>query len=353
MALGQHRVYYVGHSLISLDIPYQTRQLLDEAGIDNTYRHHINNGASIQLNWEDTLFNPNPIWTPSLGRDVEYGTNHLKELKNPYDYLVLTEAIPLFNYDPDTTAEYFSRFIHLAVEANPDIEVLIYATWEHDVFNTVQWIEEAEKLIPRWESILHRTIALAQTPNMHILPGNMAMIQLFHTLSKGPIGSLSSIEQLFEPDGVHPNFDGKYFMACLFAAVIGDIDPRQLPVVKAGPYTEAIVVQEEVVRKRLQEIARDVACSYASSGYVHSTCTTRVEDRETHSPNFQFPALFHRLSTSGLRQERRMIYDISGQIVRYYVAGQPDDLSTLPAGIYLLVYRDNQGVKHTQKLVKI
>ena len=98
------------------------------------------------------------------------------------------------------------------------------------------------------------------------------MINLYKELQLGPIGSLTSLPQLFEPDGIHPNFDGKYFIACLFAAVVYDIDPRGLPMVKAGPYNNSIVIQEDVLRAKLQDIAYHTACSYPHSGYDNPSC---------------------------------------------------------------------------------
>ncbi len=341
---AQQKVYYTGHSLINLDIPYQTRQLLDAQGVESSYRHHINNGASIKLNWMDTLFNPNPIWTPSLGRDVEYGTNHLRALKSPFDRLVMTEAIPLLNYPVDTSVKYFSKFVRLAATSNQEIETFIYATWEHGVSQSSDWIDQVRALVPRWEKIRMMTEMQTGNEKIYIIPGNIAMIKLHEMLEEGAIGSLQRIEQLFEPDGVHPNFNGRYFMACLFAAVIFDIDPRGGPIVKAGPYTDEMVVQEKVVREALQRIAFEAACSYKWSDYSNEACTLGAKETE----GKQASTAIHPILYSGavwFHGEKRFIriFDLQGRLYKYLPHGAQVEVTELPKGIYLLSWYEMVG----------
>ena len=330
---GQKSTYYVGHSLINLDIPYQTQRLAEAAGVDNTYRHHINNGASIKLNWIDTLFNPNPIWTPSLGRDVEYGTNHFRALQSSYDHLVLTEAVPLLNYPLDTTVKYFTKFVDLASQPNPEVEVFIYATWEEGVFQKDEWGTKVRDLIPRWEAQKAALDSSGASGRTYIIPGNIAMLKLHEELDKGPIGSLKRVDQLFAADGIHPNFDGKYFMACLFAATLYDIDPRGLPVVKAGPYTDAMVVREDAVREALQRLAFEAACSYSLTGYTHTGCSLGTSNaQQTSSTLYPNPAL-DRVHLPGPGRDIEVL-NTQGQVMIRVPFTDQIDVSGLPKGMY-------------------
>ena len=49
-ALCQIKNYYVGHSLVNLNIPYQVKDISLQEGVSNMYRHHINIGTPLQQN---------------------------------------------------------------------------------------------------------------------------------------------------------------------------------------------------------------------------------------------------------------------------------------------------------------
>ena len=78
---AQTGIYYVGHSLVNKSTPFMVKELRVAAGYSIQYRHHINNGASLQWQWTNpTSFNIDPIWDPALGMNVEHGTNFLTAL---------------------------------------------------------------------------------------------------------------------------------------------------------------------------------------------------------------------------------------------------------------------------------
>jgi hypothetical protein len=154
------KVYYVGHSLLNLDMPFMTNQMaLDKNITAATYRHHINIGTALKENWIDTAFNSNLIWTPSIGNDIEYGTNHLRELNNTYQSIVITEAVPLLDNTRDTTIKYADTFFNFARIANPSIKKFMYATWEHPDNDWVGWRNKLNTLKPVWEDIADQTAA--------------------------------------------------------------------------------------------------------------------------------------------------------------------------------------------------
>ena len=217
---AQDSTYYVGHSLVNLNMPYQTWKLLDANSVSSYYKHHINIGTALQQNWLDTSFNSNPIWDYNINMNVDRGTNHLVELQNPYSNIVITEAVPLLNYSRDTTVKYGSSFYSLAQTSNPNINKYLYATWEGDAANGLSWRNHVASLVSEWEDIADRCSQETGGLPVHIVPGNLAMIALFDTLQIRNIGPFTTITDFFEPDGIHLNFRGNYLIACLMAAVV-------------------------------------------------------------------------------------------------------------------------------------
>ncbi|MGB1248472.1 MAG: T9SS type A sorting domain-containing protein [Chitinophagales bacterium] len=271
-AKAQDSTYYVGHSLINVDVPYQTWRLLDQNNEPHFYKHHINIGASIKLNWIDTGFNSNTIWDAENNVNEDRGTNHLVELQNPYDHIVITEAIPIENYPVDTTVKYVSNFYNLARTSNPNITRYMYATWEYINGDEAAWRDTIEALVPHWEQIADECALASGGGEVYIVPGNLGMMALYDTLQNRNIGSFSSISDFFEPDGVHLNGNGNYFIACLMMATVNHSNPIGLDVVEAGPYSNDTVIMDDVARLEIQQIALDVVCNYDRTGVPADFC---------------------------------------------------------------------------------
>lgn len=268
-SVAQEKVYYVGHSLVNLNMPYMTRQIATIAGVSNTYRHHINIGTALKRNWEDTGFNMNDIWDPSIGANVEYGSNHLQELQNPYQHIVLTEAVNLLENNRDTTVKYATNFYNYAQINNPTIKQYLFATWEHSNNNWTNWRSDLANLQTQWEDIANQT-AITTGKTTYIVPGNLALMALYDTLQQHPIADKITISQFFTDD-IHLTSEGNYFIACLMSAVVYHIDPRDQESIKAGPYTNDTVVISPVLRLKLQTIAWQTACAYNRTGYNCAT----------------------------------------------------------------------------------
>jgi hypothetical protein len=266
-----HNTYYVGHSLVNLNIPFMVKNLSTQRGIETDYRHHINIGTSLKGNWNDTNFNSNPIWNPDLGYDVEYGTNHLEALMQPFEKMLVTESVPLTDNPIDTSVKYATLFFNYAKNYNPNIKKYLYATWEHFDMGNVAWRNALSSLQPRWETIADRVKNNLGNDTVYIVPANLAMAALYDTLQLHTIGSISSINQLFSDD-IHCTNDGNYFIACIMLAAVYHIDPRGLDVIQAGPYTIDMAINDNVLRQKLQEIAWQTACNYSRSS-LHCTAT--------------------------------------------------------------------------------
>jgi hypothetical protein len=345
---AQGNVYYVGHSLININIPYQVWKIQDLAEVPNFFKHHINIGASLQLNWHDTGYNPHPIWDPELGEEIDRGSNHFVELLNPYDHIVITEAVPIRNYHTDTVVKYMTNFIELAQEGNPDIEKYLYATWEGDVADGDDWRSTLDTLVPIWENIADETELEIGGGTVNIIPGNLAMMNLYDELQEGPIGSFTSISDFFEPDGIHLSHDGNYLIACLMSIVVYDTNPIGQDSIRGGSYTDDYCIVDEVARLRIQEIAMETACEYARSGYTSEYCDNASIMPAKDAVISIYPNPSNGNFTIQSNSADLSEYEITDATGRLILMGQFQgnteiDISRAPAGLYFVIVRNKTG----------
>lgn len=351
---SQGKVYYVGHSLINLNVPFQVWKIQDNASVTSDFAHHINIGTALKLNWNDTNRNSNPIWDPALGRNVDRGTNHLTELIKPYDYLVMTEAVPLRNYPVDTTVKYMKNFIDLAKTGNSNIKKFLYATWEGDVSNGSSWRNELDSLQPIWETIADQCATVTGGDSVYIVPGNIAMMQLYDELQAGPIGTYTSINQFFKPDGIHLEPEGNYLIACLMSAVVYHTNPIGQGIIKAGPYTSDSCIRDNVARLRIQEIAMEVACNYARTGYNGSYCNTAsiynntLDDVQISFYPNPSNGIFTIKSNSIINQIK--VIDLAGKEI-LVSNSKKFDLSNYPKGLYFVSVLTDKNGTITKKII--
>lgn len=270
---AQQKVYYVGHSLVNLDIPYMVQQIVTNAGVNGDYRHHINIGTGLKVNWIDTAYNGNEIWNPDLMMNIEYGSNHLTELLHPFQHIVITESVPLVVSNKDTSIKYGANFYNLARTYSPTCRKYLYATWEGDAHNISTWKPLIQSLKAEWEAIADGLAAASGGDPVDIVPGNIALLSLADSIAGGGLGSISSISGFFNPDGLHLNADGNYFIACLMAAVVYHVNPVGQPAVHAGPYKPLAdsTISDDINRLKIQQLSVAVACSYARTG-AQSLC---------------------------------------------------------------------------------
>lgn len=262
------KTYYVGHSLINLNVPYMTNLFAKSKGINNAnYKHHINIGTALRENWLDTNFNGNLIWDSDLGMDVEHGSNHFVELQNPYQHIVITEAVPLLEQNRDTTVKYATNFFNYARNYKPTIKKYLYTSWEPVVNNDWNsWRQSLTNLQSHWENIATETQNNLGTGNqVFIIPANIALRMLYDTLQLHNIGTLSNISQLFS-DNIHFNAIGNYFISCVMLSAVYQQNPLGLGIVQAGPYTSEEQITDAVLRQKLQQIAWSAVCNYPRAG---------------------------------------------------------------------------------------
>ena len=116
--------YWVGHSLMShrdrsADGSSTLPELVGQFAASREQRYeafeHLNDGASFLMNWED-----------------ETKRRELEERGESYDVLVLTPQLTLVNsFKYNAPAHWARRFVCLAQEKNPSVDVFLYETWHH------------------------------------------------------------------------------------------------------------------------------------------------------------------------------------------------------------------------------
>lgn len=281
---AQTGIYYVGHSLVNKSTPFMVKELRVAAGYSIQYRHHINNGASLQWQWTNpTSFNIDPIWDPALGMNVEHGTNFLTALapgaSPSFQRMIITESVPLLNNHVDTTGKYGKYFHDLAKNHDASIKNYMMSTWEYVGTGSNAWADWRNQITtykPYWEARVDKINTPSTSNNMYIVPAGMALGALYDTLQNHAIGSLSNISSLFS-DNIHLNDDGNYFVSCVMYATLFLQSPEGLPAVKPGPYVNYTVIDESAVRNKLQEIAWKVVQSYPRTGYVPPLAVNDLE----------------------------------------------------------------------------
>ncbi len=334
-------IYYVGHSLVNLDMPYQFKEISTQEGISVHYRHHINVGAGLKLNWEDTLYNINDIYDPLLGINIEHGSNHLDTLQVPFDNILLAEAVPLLNYDRDTTVKYASHFVNLAKAANPSIQPYLYATWEGDVATGTTWRNHMNTLTTQWEDIALK-MNTSTGLSTRIIPGNKIMMRLYDSLLISNIGTYTSITDFFKPDGIHLNDAGNFVIASLLATIVHDQNTIGNGAVDAGPYSTSTAINDAVARQAIQVMVEEVACEYSRwTGYNSTICSGSLglQDAQDDAPKFHFNPSQNLLTISHLVPHSTIyIYDIQGRCLRIQKVTnttQNIELKHLTGGIYI------------------
>ena len=347
------KIYYIGHSLVNFDMPYMVQQTAKAANKTADYRHHINIGAPLILNWsEPNKFNGNDIWDAAAGRSIEYGTDFLVELgRGGYTTLVITEAQDFqSNFMWNNPILYGRKFDSVARRASPNIKTYCYETWTHVLNNDfVGWRQRINQDRPTWESMARgiRTDGL-------IVPAGQAMAALYDALQRGNVGRLTHISQVFSDD-IHVNNTGNYYVALVMYATLFKMSPEGLPDIVAGPYQQTVRVETDAAtRLALQRLAWQTVQGYAFSGVI--TPTSDINDPLAVLQAYPNPTngLLTFELPRGQKQTFQVIevFDMQGRLLRRFEGVSKVDISTLPRGHYCLLIK-NEGIQQTIKVEKL
>ena len=219
------RVFHLGHSLVSRDMPTMLAQL---APAGHRYESQLGWGTTLKAHWEpgETI---NGFATENNHPRYRAAREALQS--GEYDVLVATEMVNLLDaIRYFQSSEYLGRWAHLAEAGNPDIRVFLYETW-HQLDDPEGWLERLDLDLARyWEGeILRRTLASsARQRPIYVIPAGQVMARVVREIEAGKLHGLSSRKDLFS-DQIHLNDLGAYLVALTHFAVIYQQSPEGLP----------------------------------------------------------------------------------------------------------------------------
>lgn len=340
------KTFYIGHSLINLNIPAMVHSLAGDAGIsEDDYDYQIGNGANLLYQWDTTTGN-------------EQGTPYEVALPTgQYDNLIMTEAIALKSHIQwSGTFEYANNFCQFAHSFNPDIRMYIYETWHcinsgteigcpWDDESHIDWRQRLTADLPVWESIADHVLSVNPDYRVYLVPGGQGMARLYDAILSGGVPGISSIRDLYTDD-IHLTNEGNYYIACILFSCIYGQSPEGLTNQVYDEWGGAFPLIDGALALRLQQLAWETVCSYGRSGVECDVSGTR---NVASGPK----TFFYDFTTNSVRRLSKdlstlEIRDISGRITG--ITSFDNDIISLDhlnPGIYIL----SDGLRQVEKIV--
>lgn len=265
-------VLFIGHSLVSPDLPQMLRQVVASEGGRGSIDLQIINGAPLRAQWED-----------SAAPGIEGVDSRALLAAGGTEVLVITEGVPLSGkIQWEDSFGYSKRFYDLAVESYPGARVYMYETWhdlrsgtadqdhpdlDGDTGRHIGWRERLDASLPEWEGIVGSVNGnrAADSPPLRIVPAGQAMARIYDEIARGGVPGISDIRDLFK-DHIHPNHLGFYFVTMVHYAAIYRQSPVGLPRQLSNQWTNAYDAPSLALATRMQEIAWEVVTSFSSAG---------------------------------------------------------------------------------------
>lgn len=211
--------YYVGHSLINLNVPAMVNSLAKDAGKTSTYAYQIGNGANLWWQWDTLLGNEQGIhWQDALPT-------------GNYGAMVITEAVPLLGHlQWSKTYDYADSFLIAARTYRPDVRFFVYETWHCTETGTptgcawdnddyLLWRPRLAADFPLWTGIMDSLKRRHPAASVWMIPAGQAFGMLTDSIVAGRVPGISSFRNLFSDD-IHLTDAGNYFVACVMYACL-------------------------------------------------------------------------------------------------------------------------------------
>ncbi len=264
------RVFHIGHSLVSRDMPAMLEQL---AGAGHDHRSQLGWGTPLKAHWEPDV--------PINGFEMENAHPRYQDAttavkSGKFDVLVLTESVEIKDaIKYHDSPKYLRQWTALARQSRPDVRVYLYETWHH-VDDPAGWLERIDRDLPKyWEGeLLGKALARQDTGGpIHVIPAGQVLARFVRKLDEaGGLPGLKSRAELFsfndkgERDNIHLNDVGHYLVALTHYAVLYHRSPVGLPHrLKKADGRPAEAPSEEVARL-MQEVVWEVVTSYPKTG---------------------------------------------------------------------------------------
>ncbi|MFT5355591.1 MAG: hypothetical protein ACI9KE_002810 [Polyangiales bacterium] len=250
-ARSSANIFFLGHSLLGWDAPTMLAQFAEANGLTYSFDAAVGIGANLSWQWQHP--------------DRAQGENPRTALSaQPYDLLVLTEAVPIANQVQGAdSVQNALNFMQLAYEQNPDVQVYLYETWEHRENDA--WRDSIREVRTFYDQIVDGVNARFDGRDMLIIPGGQAMGALVDSIRAGDVPGVSDEGALFVDD-IHLTPLGWYFIACVHYATIYQRSPVGVPVETIDRFENPFTAPPAAAAAVMQQIAWDVVSGEARSG---------------------------------------------------------------------------------------
>lgn len=228
------RVYHIGNSLtFGVLANGNAAHILSSRGVKYNFGWHILWGSSLAQIWEKAD-------KPSVKSDA-YG-NFMDALSNhSWDVLTLQAHNGKLDGD-DGDVAVAKKFIELAMNKSPDIQVYIFETWPSKEKGmkpdfAAKWVREYDPKGKDWGiyngtyckdlvNRLNKEMPALKNP-VGLIPGGSVLFEMDALMKAGKVSGFERIEQVYA-DNTHLNPVGWYMALCTFYAVIEKDNPKGL-----------------------------------------------------------------------------------------------------------------------------
>jgi hypothetical protein len=219
-------VFFSGHSLINLDMPWNVQQIAEANGRKHRYNSQMGIGANMKARLEGAGKSQQ-----ASGDDVDFKV--LDEIRRPktisgaskYDALVITEASEIASHIMFTdTVPNVAAFHKAMLAGNPAGQTWLYDSWDSGG-GDVAACQKRTRADHLWyqcvASAVNRDPAAAKNP-VRLLPAGMMLVHLGEAIQAGKVPGLKSASVLLDKDGHHASNLGNYLLAItVYSALYG------------------------------------------------------------------------------------------------------------------------------------
>lgn len=332
-----NRTFFLGHSLINLNIPQMVSEMAKESNIPFYMQRNIGIGANLGWHWTNPYTGQGDVWDTTLRRQT-------------FDHFIITEAVPLKGHlQWSMTYEFLDSFYLLAKKRNPNIQMLFYETWHcinsgtptgcmYDNDSHIPWRTRLDSDLVLWEGILDQHNRKYPNHHAYMVPGGQGLARLHDEIAAGRLPGIKSHRELFSDD-IHLTNIGNYFIACVMYGVIFKKSPVGLPAQLKDMYnvnySPAPTNSQAAV---LQKVAWEAVCNY---NRTNVKCNTTNTDIILNPANYKWDGFTLNLETKATNIQ---VIDIMGSILIQANHSDKIDLSRLSPALYFIKV-DNRLIK--------
>lgn len=352
--LNDVQPYYIGHSLINLNVPAMVRSLAADAGKSTDYAYQIGNGANLWWQWDTLQGNEQGIpWQDALPT-------------GQFDAVVVTEAVPLLGQLIwSKTHAFADSFLTTALNYRPDARFFVYETWHCNTTGTptgCPWDEDDDLLWrprltadwPLWTGIMDSLKLKHPAVPVWMIPAGQAFAMLTDSIEAGKVPGVSDYKTLFSDD-IHLTEMGNYFVACVMYSCLFRESPEgrtnqtfsEWGVPFSPPSTELALKMQQIAWKTVTNLSAKTGVGAVSSIFENE----KLDGFDVFPNPGRAGDEVSFISNKGI--ERVEIFDAQGCLVHLFFPknGERATFKTGSAGLFFVTIGFEDGAIGVRKLV--